>query len=229
MDAVSKDILTLLNQLLPGLVTAWVIYGLTSHPRPTQFERVVQALIYSFFIGALVAFEEKALLFAGRFYAFGYWDKSAELFASSLSALGLGLIISFFSNNDTFYKFARDKGFTTRTAFPSEWYGAFSQHPRYTVLHLRGGRRISGYPVDWPSEPTAGHFRLVDAAWVNEDRTETVLDGDHSILIPAAEVELVELLKYREELPNGTKAAEPVPTATVTVAPKREHWCESLD
>jgi hypothetical protein len=210
---ISKDILTLLTHLLPGFVTAWVIYGLTSYPRPGQFERVIQALIYSFLVGVLVAVEEKALAFAGRYLTVGIWDTSSELIASAVSAIALGLAFAYFSNNDKFYAFARRNGMTRRTAYPSEWYGAFTAIQRYIVLHLNDGRRISGYPIEWPSDPSSGHFRLVDAAWVKEDRTEVRLDGDHSILLQAKQVELVEFLKHIQELPDATEAAKSVSTA----------------
>ena len=214
MGEISKDILTLLTQLLPGFVVAWVVYGLTSFPKPAQFERVIQALIYSFLVAALVTIEEACLTFLGRIITFGPWDKQSELIASAISALALGLILSYFASNDKFYAFARKRGLTRRTAYPSEWFGAFSEHPRYVTLHIDGNRRITGYPLDWPSDPSVGHFKLIYAAWVNDDRTEVPLDGDHSILIPASKVELVEFLKYVEESKNGTETAKPATTTS---------------
>jgi hypothetical protein len=208
MGEVSKDILALLTQLLPGFLTAWVVYGLTSHPRPSQFERVVQALIYSLLVGALVALEEKLLIQMGQRYSLGQWDKSAELLASTLSAVVLGLLFAYFSNNDALYGFARKVGLTQRTAYPSEWYGAFtSLRLRYVVLHLTDGRRINGYPIEWPSAPEVGHFRLRDAAWLNDDNSEVSLEAVHSILVNAKSVEFVEFLKTSEEISGGTKAA----------------------
>lgn len=68
---VSKDILALLTQLMPGFLTAWVVYGLTTYTKPSQFERIVQALIYSFMVSALVAVAEPLLLLAGQFVRLG--------------------------------------------------------------------------------------------------------------------------------------------------------------
>ena len=42
MGETSKDVLALLTQLMPGFLTAWVVYGLTTYTKPPQFERVVQ-------------------------------------------------------------------------------------------------------------------------------------------------------------------------------------------
>jgi hypothetical protein len=205
---VSKDILALLIQLMPGFLTAWVVYGLTTYTKPSQFERLVQALIYSFIVSALVAVLEPLLLLAGRFVRLGTWDHSAEVIASALLAISLGLLLSFFMTNDVFFRQARRLGITSRTPFPSEWYGAFATRPpRYVVLHLDGGRRITGYPIEWPTEPAAGHFKLTDAAWLDDQNNQTPLDTNDSILIAAKQVEMVEFLKNIEERTNATETA----------------------
>ena len=72
---------------------------------------------------------------------------------------------------------------------------------------MAGGRRISGYPIEWPTEPTIGHFRLTDAAWIDDNNIETPLDGDESILIEAKQVEMVELLKDESERQNGPEVS----------------------
>ncbi len=205
MGETSKDVLTLLTQLMPGFLTAWVVYGLTTYTKPTQFERVVQALIYSFIVNCLVAALELTFVLIGRVITLGVWNKSAELITSTVVALLLGLVFSYYMRNDSFFKLARRLNLTNRTPFPSEWYGAFAKTPRYLVLHLNGGRRISGYPIEWPTEPTAGHFRLTDAAWIDDKNTETPLDADESILIEAKQVEMVELLKYTKETSNAAE------------------------
>ena len=192
---------------MPEFLTAWVVYGLTTYTKPPQFERVVQALIYSFLVNGVVAAIEPALLLAGRFVRIGTWDKASELVASTFIALLLGLVLSYYMRNDGFFKVARRLGLTSRTPFPTEWYGAFATKPRYVVLHLSGSRRLSGYPVEWPTEPTVGHFRLTGAAWIDDENTETPLDGDESILIEAKQVEMVEFLKTSEEIANAAKAA----------------------
>lgn len=205
---VSKDILTLLTQLMPGLLTAWVVYGLTTYAKPSQFERIVQALIYSFIVSALVAAIEPMLLLLGRFVRLGTWDRAAEVIASAILAIALGLLLSFFMKNDAFFRQARRLGITSRTPFPSEWYGAFAARPpRYVVLHLEGERRITGYPMEWPTEPLSGHFKLTEAAWLDDQNNEIPLDMNDSILIAAKQVEMVEFLKNIQERKNASEAA----------------------
>lgn len=204
---VSKDILALLTQLMPGFLTAWVVYGLTTYAKPSQFERIVQALIYSFIVSALVAVIEPLLLLAGRFVRLGTWDHSAEVVSSAILAIALGLLLSYFMTNDAFFRCARWIGLTSRTPFPSEWYGAFAARPpRYVVLHLDGERRITGYPMEWPTDPLSGHFKLTDAAWLDNENNEIQLNTNDSILIAAKQVEMVEFLKTDQERKNAAEA-----------------------
>ncbi|OWO67359.1 hypothetical protein B2J67_20175, partial [Vibrio cholerae] len=58
MENLTNDVITILQYLLPGFVSAWVFYSLTSYPKPSQFERVVQALIFTIFIQAIVVVVE---------------------------------------------------------------------------------------------------------------------------------------------------------------------------
>ena len=44
MPEISKDLVSLLQYLLPGFLVAWVIYGLTSHEKPVQSERIIHQL-----------------------------------------------------------------------------------------------------------------------------------------------------------------------------------------
>ncbi len=193
---------------MPGFLTAWVVYGLTTYTKPSQFERIVQALIYSFIINVILIIIKPLILFLGNCYSFGTWDHNSELLTSALMAIILGLSLAYFMRNDAFFDIARKMKLTSRTPFPSEWYGAFAEKPRYLVLHIEGGRRISGYPLEWPSDPSVGHFKLTDAVWLTDDNKEISLNCDSSILIPTKQVEIVELLKTVEETANATKATK---------------------
>ncbi|SUP44184.1 Uncharacterised protein [Vibrio furnissii] len=62
MENLTNDIITLLQYLLPGFVAAWMFYSLTSYPKPSQFERVVQALIFTIFIQAIVVVIEYGIV-----------------------------------------------------------------------------------------------------------------------------------------------------------------------
>jgi uncharacterized membrane protein len=193
MEEVSKDALTLLTQLMPGFLTAWVVYGLTTYTKPAQFERIIQALIYSFIINAVVAFIGIVSVLCGKIVQWGSWNATTEVIVSAVIAILFGIGLAYFTTNDSFFAFARKIGITSRTPYPSEWYGAFASKPATIVLHLQGDRRIQGYPLEWPTEPTVGHFRLTLAAWLDDANVETPITANYSILIAAKEVEMVEI------------------------------------
>jgi fructose-specific phosphotransferase system IIC component len=112
MDGLSTDLVGLLEFLLPGFIAAWVFYGLTSYPKTSQFERVVQALIYTLLIRAVVA--ALGLVFEST------WNDEIRSFVSVIVALVLGLGLSGFANSDLFHAGVRALGLTRETSYPSE-------------------------------------------------------------------------------------------------------------
>lgn len=54
MSLASSETVSILTFLLPGFVAAAVFYSLTSHTKPSAFERIVQALIFTIFVQVIV-------------------------------------------------------------------------------------------------------------------------------------------------------------------------------
>lgn len=195
MEVISKEIIDILSYLLPGFISAWVFYGLTAYPKPSQFERVVQALIFTIFVQVQVIILHWLFLIFGRHvYSFGYWSENASLTLSILIAILTGLIFSRFANNDKIHSYLRKLSFTKQTSYSSEWFGVFSQNKTYVVLHLKGERRLYGWPEEWLSQPNNGHFSIAEAEWLN-DSERIPLRGVKNILIPADEVIFVEFME----------------------------------
>ena len=53
MEDALLEKLPLLQYIFAGLVMSWIFYGLVPHKKPDQFERIVQALVYTAMIGLL--------------------------------------------------------------------------------------------------------------------------------------------------------------------------------
>ena len=197
MSWASSEAVTILSFLLPGLVAVAVFHMFTSHPRPSEFERIVQALIFTILVQAIA----ELALWVGR--ALGHdalWGEESEIMVSVGIALILGMIAVYFSNTDTLHRFVRLLRLTKETSYPSEWYSAFHHNPDcYVVLHLHGQRRLYGWPEEWPSRPDEGHFRIAEGEWlVGDERIPAT--GVTAIVVPAKEVDMVEFL--RMELPD---------------------------
>ena len=160
MSWASSEVVAIITFLLPGFVAATIFYSLTSHPKPSELDRVIQALVFTI-VGQAVAW--LILLPARLFWTEAPWLKDSEVFVSVLSAVVIALVAVYFSNHDTIHRLLRHVGITKENSYPSEWYSAFySNTEGYVVLHLKGERRLYGWPQEWPSRPDEGHFIIAE-------------------------------------------------------------------
>ncbi len=219
-ELVSTEIIGLLYYLLPGLFAAWIFYGLTPHPRSTPFERLVQALIFTAIIQIPVVAAKWILLWIGGTGVFkeanlvGTWTADSAFILSMLFAAIGGTALAACTNTDFCHKRIREStwfGFLTkRTSFPSEWFGALNQEKRWVTLHLHDGRRLYGWPYEWPDQSDVGHFVLMNAAWVMDDNECAHLYNVERMLVPASDIRFVDLLKIEDEVTATAEEREAV-------------------
>lgn len=214
MENFAKDFISLLQYLLPGFVTAWIFYGFTSYPKPSQFERVVQALIFTLIIQAFVGIVERVAKWVGQYWSAGSWDTTTEVVWSPVMAVAVGVVFSWLANNDKAHKWFRGKGITRETSFPSEWFGTFLKEVTFVVLHFKDERRLYGWPIEWPSEPTKGHFLIADPSWVGESGEELRIARVKNILVDVNDVKWVEFLENTWEEENVEERIESAATET---------------
>ncbi len=200
MPELSREVVALLTYLLPGFLVAWLFYALTSHQKPTQLERVIQALIFTLLVNAIVILEKFSFLYLGRWILLRTWDADAELIASVLTALALGVVVAYLANKDTLHSYLRHVGLSQRSALPNEWCTVLSPREQFVVLHLTDDRRLYGWPKVWPSNPEKGHMFLTQPSWVHgEEPLE--LTSTEGILVNVKDIAHVEFLE-----PPGVKA-----------------------
>ncbi|WP_122414534.1 DUF6338 family protein [Pseudomonas viridiflava] len=190
MDDLVKEVIPLLQYLIPGFLTAWIFYSLTAFKRPDTFGQIVQALIFTLVIHGGVVLIRALLIFAGKLYAFGEWGPQAEAGWSFVIAVTTGLLACYFANNDKLHLWLRDRGITKQTSYPTEWFSAFANHKRFVVLHM-GDNRLYGWPSEWPSEPSKGQFVIEQPSWLDEDGIEIPLAADFFV-VDASKVHWVE-------------------------------------
>ncbi len=193
MSWASSEVVSVLSFLLPGFVAAAVFHSLTSYPKPNEFDRVVQALIFTIIAQAAVqGIQWMARLVNSEVY----WIAEVEILVSVCIAVALAVVIVYLSNHDTLHGLLRRLGVTKETAYPSEWYSTFYRNPDcYVILHLQGQRRLYGWPEEWPSRPDQGHFIIAEGEWLVEDQRILLAEDAVAIVIPAKEVEMVEFIR----------------------------------
>ena len=194
MNEISKDVISILQYLLPGFITAWIYYSLTSYTKPSQFERTIQALIFTIFVQVFVIATQSLSMFLGNYFCLGTWSNSTDFIVSIISAIIFGFIISYLANSDKLHLIFRKLNITRETSYPSEWFGTFLNNVTYIVLHLKDERRLYGWPMEWPSDPAKGHFVLKDCSWLNGKKQIRLKTGDE-ILINVDDVKWVEFLE----------------------------------
>ena len=210
MGWIAKDLPTLIFQLLPGFIAAGIYYTLTAHPKTSEFERVVQSLIFTSFIRFATNVLKPFFFKAGKLHSFGPWDSDVEFNWSILLAVVLGVLFALSANKDAFHGVARRLGWSTRTSHPSEWYSVFSNNDRYILLYLKGKRRLRGWAEEWPDQPERGHFVIVNPEWILSDDQVAPLYQVERFMIPATDVEMVEFLKRAGEINASDEELERV-------------------
>ena len=188
---ITTEIVAVLTYLLPGLIAAAIFYALTPHPKPSAFERIVQALIFTV-LAQLLADQVPQ---SGQPATTEPASPENWRVATSVPiAVVLALLATYVSNNDILYWILRKLGVSKETSRPSEWYSAFARKDlRYVVLHLNDRRRLYGWPAAWPNRSDHGHFRLTESTWLNEEN-QPIESNVVETLIPAHEVQMVEFL-----------------------------------
>jgi Family of unknown function (DUF6338) len=201
MEDTAKNVIEVLRYLLPGFLMAWVYYGLTPHSRPSQFERIVQALIFAVIVEFFVLLERSLLIKFGSLLPLWTWTSDSVLVWSTIDAIAVGVLLSWLVNNDYFHKSARWLGITQETSYPSQWFATFSEWPRYIVLQFHDGRRLFGWPAEWPTDRDRGHFAMKSGSWL-VGSTETIITGVELVLIPCEEVRWIEFLEDKPRAAN---------------------------
>jgi hypothetical protein len=204
MNIITNELIALLTFLLPGFITSFLFYSLTSFPKKSELEAVVIALIYTVIINAIIELLGMGFIAIGNQIAIGEWNQLSKTVWSIIIAVIIGLLWSYLFNNDRIHKFLRKTKITSKTSYPSEWYGTFTETKRYIILDLKDGRRIMGWPAEWSNDPDKGHFVLEDARWLTVDQdgrlSDIPLETIDKIMIAVHNVEMVEFVKDDDEL-----------------------------
>ena len=202
MPWASSEVINVLAFLLPGFVAAATFHAFTSYPKPSAFERIILALIFTAIVQAILALLPESLPGAEVDIGEGTpWDPISPV----VVAIVVAFVVVVAVNHNLVHEVLWRVRITRGTSHPSEWYSAFASYDdHYVVLHLDGERRLYGWPVEWPNDPAQGYFRIIDGDWLDAEAEvaggetgggRTNVDG---ILIPASEVGMVEFIRRQQ-------------------------------
>lgn len=197
MPEISKDIIFLLQYVVPGLVSAWVFFALTPTIRPSPFERVAQALIFTWFVQLFVEAVKWLLFCVGDLVgSSSFLGQIAQQFITVFVAISLGVFFAYLVKNDSLHARLRCLGVTGSSSSPTVWVSVFKRlTSNYVVLNFVDGRRLQGFPKEWPTEPNNGYFFIINAAWLKEEEEVDLGEAIEGLLIDASDIEFVEFFK----------------------------------
>jgi hypothetical protein len=206
-DLVSSDILALLYRLLPGFITAAIVYNFTPRTKGGAFERVIEALVYTLLVQILVAPTKWLLLWAGQSWPIAQWTDSSAMTVAVLWAVVLGCFMARWLNREEYPAVLAKLLGSSRTPLPSEWYNALKHNSRWVVLHLHDGRRIYGWAIAWPDSPGEGYFQMTGMEWLGPDDERIPADRTASLLVSVADIRMVEFVKDTDGIGSRSELA----------------------
>lgn len=187
----TSEVVSVLMFLLPGFVSAGIYNSLISRPVSDGFQVVVRAFIFTVFVQLFaIPVLELSRLYEWSFLSSVIWEIVVLAFVS----VAIGIASAHAWNKDYIHRLLRHWNVTVESSYRSAQYSAFAFHRDcYVVMHLKGGRRLYGWPGEWPSRPDNRHFLIEECEWlVDDDRTPA--KGVSHILIHESEVEMVEFM-----------------------------------
>lgn len=200
MSYFSDELLKLLQYLTPGFVVIKILKSLLPCEDKKEYILIIEALIYTAVINLLVELLKDISTWIGlNYFSIGNWNNTLAFLFSILFSILIALLFSYILNNDVVHDYLRKKRITRETSYIMGWYGAFSEHDTFVVLHLHDERRVMGWPTEWPTSPKSGYFQLNNACWIKDDNEVVDLPTVDTILISAVEVKLVEFMKEETE------------------------------
>lgn len=222
MDIVSADLIELFMKLLPGFLAAAAFHALTPYPKRDVFERVVTALIFTL-LAQLATFvvETIAIWIGDNGFTVGPWSQGVELAWAAAVGLLMGVGWAYLVNNDHTHSLARRLGITKKSAVPTQWYSAFTKYECFVILQFTNGRRLMGWPVEWPDDAESGHFVLERPQWVLDDGSAAPMHQLEVLLISAKDVEAVEFLRFSDDRILVEQAAEIQKATDLLVATRK--------
>ncbi len=176
--------------LLPGFVSARIARMMSAKTQQTELERVIEALIFSFFtyvcyiaiFGALLPFEWSASTAAGQHYTLSVdrW----RLLSLAFIAVVLGFAWGYVREHDLLLKYLRRWKLTRRSSNESVWTDVFLSVGGTVQVGLGDGRSVTGWLRQYAEAGDERTLFLERARWIVEDVDPIDVPGDGLLCSP---------------------------------------------
>lgn len=188
--------------LIPGFISAKILNSLIVTKEKKEFEKIVEALIFSMIIYTIYSF------ISGKSpISLNQIEESITYSFDSMSFLWLGLfsisipmVCGFFVTNDWHMKFARKILITRNTARSYVWFDVFYDMKKSIIINFENGRRIYGWPKYYSNNPDKPYIFLCQPAWIEYDKEKREnkfidLNIEGILITPEQKIDSIEFLK----------------------------------
>jgi hypothetical protein len=182
--------------LLPGFVSARIARALSAQADQSELERVIEALMFSFFtyvVYVLFFGTSLPIEFLPPFQVYRW----RVVFLLAV-ACALGLLWGFVHAKDLPLRLLRRWKLTQRTSRDSVWNDVFSSLAGTAQVGLHDGRNLIGWIRRYSDSRDERSLFLEKASWVQEDGSLVEIDGNGILLTDKAEIEYVMFLDSSE-------------------------------
>lgn len=188
--------------LLPGFVSAGISRSLSAQSKQTELERIIEALIFSFFTYVIYI-----LIFGTTLpvewtlsvdpthadhdaVAVHRWNVAFLAVSSCLLGFGWGVLRS----KDIVMSFLRACRLTTRTSRESVWNDVFYTLQGTVQVGLSDGRNLMGWVSRYSDSGGERSLFLERARWIQDNGTSIEVEGEGVLLTEKAGIEFVMFL-----------------------------------
>jgi len=171
---------------------------LCARPKQSELDKIVEALLFSFFtylLFALTVGVELPLSWSATSNPSGV-HYSIEVHSGRLALLTLysavlGFSWGWITNHDALLRWLRKGGFTQRSSRISVWNDIFHLLGGTVQIGLKDGRMVKGWLRCYSDEAEDSSFFLEAASWIDQDGKELRVDGPGVLITKQSEVQFV--------------------------------------
>jgi hypothetical protein len=182
------EVIAVLVVLLPGFFASRIEQRLTVNREQKDFDKVVEALIYSFFIYLTFTAITRSFPISlkvdkeGQSASYSITASPFRLALLPLIAVVLAALVSSATNHDWFGGFFRWLQVTSRTWRSSIWNDVFQLHGGVVQVELADGRSVIGWLKYYSDRPDNASLFLERASWVGDNGQPVEIRGPGILL-----------------------------------------------
>jgi hypothetical protein len=190
---ISLDALAVLIVLLPGFLTARLVQSFANRSKQSDFDKVVEALVYTFAIylvysiwGQGLPIDWKVTKESADVEHYLVEFHSRRLLDIGAIAIGLALLAITDANHDLTGRLLRGLHLSRHTTRPTIWSDSFHEYLGAVQVELKDGRQVVGWLVRYSSNPQESALFLSHAHWLGDDGASIPIPGKGILLTKAS-------------------------------------------